>query len=46
MRELASDEGIPLIDLNQKTVNHLIAICPAPTPENFFFRRADGSVDC
>lgn len=45
MRELAAAEGIPLIDLNQKTVNHLRAICPAPTPENFFFRRADGSVD-
>lgn len=45
MRELASAERIPLIDLNQKTVNHLMAICPAPTPENFFFRRNDGSVD-
>ena len=45
MRELASAEGIPLVDLNQKTVNYLTAICPAPTPENFFFRRSDGSVD-
>jgi lysophospholipase L1-like esterase len=45
MRELASAERIPLIDLNRKTVDHLSAICPAPTPENFFFRRGDGSVD-
>ena len=45
MRELAAAEGIPLVDLNLKTVNHLRAICPSPTPENFFFRRADGSVD-
>lgn len=45
MRELAAEEGVPLIDLNRKTVDHLIAICPAPTPENFFFLRADGSVD-
>lgn len=45
MRELAAAEAIPLIDLNQKTVNYLKAICPAPTPENFFFRRTDGSVD-
>jgi lysophospholipase L1-like esterase len=45
MRELAAAEGIPLVDLNQKTVNYLRAICPAPTPENFFFRRADGTVD-
>jgi lysophospholipase L1-like esterase len=45
MRELAEAEGIALADLNQKTTNHLKAICPAPTPENFFFVRADGSVD-
>jgi lysophospholipase L1-like esterase len=45
MRELAAAEGIPLVDLNQKTVNYLRAICPAPTPENFFFLRADGTVD-
>ncbi|MES2824919.1 MAG: cellulose binding domain-containing protein [Pseudomonadota bacterium] len=45
MRELAAAEGIPLVDLNQKTVKHLTGICPAPNPENFFFRRADGSVD-
>jgi lysophospholipase L1-like esterase len=45
MRELAAAEGIPLVDLNQKTVNYLKAICPAPNPENFFLRRADGTVD-
>ncbi|HTF97501.1 MAG TPA: cellulose binding domain-containing protein [Cellvibrio sp.] len=45
MRELAAAEGIPLIDLNLKTVNYLKGICPAPTPENFFFRKSDGSVD-
>ncbi len=45
MRELAAVEGIPLVDLNQKTVNYLRPICPAPVPENFFFRRADGTVD-
>jgi len=45
MRELAAAQGIPLVDLNLKTVNYLRAICPAPTPENFFFRRADGTVD-
>ncbi|WP_339075500.1 cellulose binding domain-containing protein [Teredinibacter turnerae] len=45
MRELADEEGVPLIDLNLKTVNYLTAICPAPIPENFFFLRADGSVD-
>ena len=45
MRELAAAEGVPLIDLNQKTVQYLTGICPAPTPENFFLLRADGSVD-
>lgn len=45
MRELAAERGIPLADLNAKTVNYLRAICPAPTPENFFLIRADGSVD-
>jgi lysophospholipase L1-like esterase len=45
MRELAAAEGVALIDLNQKSVNYLKAICPAPTPENFFFLRADGTVD-
>ncbi|MBL4826365.1 MAG: RICIN domain-containing protein, partial [Spongiibacteraceae bacterium] len=45
MRELAAEEGIALSDLNQKTVSYLMAICPSPTPEDFFFVRADGTVD-
>lgn len=45
MRELAQEEGVPLVDLNRKTVDYLTAICPAPTPENFFFLRSDGTVD-
>jgi lysophospholipase L1-like esterase len=45
MRELAEEEGVPVADLNQKTVNYLMAICPAPTPEDFFFVRDDGTVD-
>jgi lysophospholipase L1-like esterase len=45
MRELAQEEGVPLADLNQKTVNYLMAICPSPTPENFFYVRADSTVD-
>lgn len=45
MRELAGANNIPVADLNQKSVDYLTNICPAPTPEDFFFRRADGSVD-
>lgn len=45
MRELAAATATPLVDLNSKTVNYLKAICPAPTPEDFFLLRADGSVD-
>ncbi len=45
MRELATTRGIPLADLNARSVEHLKAICPAPTPEDFFLLRADGSVD-
>lgn len=45
MRELGASENVPVVDLNQRTVDHLKAICPAPTPEDFFFVRADGSVD-
>lgn len=45
MRDLAAAENIVLLDLNQRSFDHLAAICPAPTPEDFFFRRADGSVD-
>lgn len=45
MRELGAAEAVAVVDLNQKTVDHLKAICPAPTPEDFFLVRADGSVD-
>lgn len=45
MRELAIDEGVLLLDNNQRTFNHLAAICPAPTTEDFFFVRTNGSVD-
>jgi lysophospholipase L1-like esterase len=45
MRELAEERGIALADLNRMTVDHLQAICPAPTPEDFFFVRDDGSID-
>ena len=45
MRELAAAEGVALSDLNAKSVNYLMAICPAPTPEDFFFLRTDGTVD-
>lgn len=45
MRELATTRGIPLADLNARSVEHLQAICPSPTPEDFFLLRADGSVD-
>lgn len=45
MRELGAAENVAVADLNQKTVDHLKAICPAPTPEDFFFVRSDGSVD-
>ncbi len=45
MRELAAAENIVLLDLNQQTFDHLAAICPSPTPEDFFFLRGDGSVD-
>lgn len=45
MRELGADEDVPVVDLNTRTVEHLRAICPSPTPEDFFALRADGSVD-
>ena len=45
MRDLAATEGILLLDLNQQTFDHLAAICPSPSPEDFFFVRADNSVD-
>jgi lysophospholipase L1-like esterase len=45
MRELGSVEDVIVLDLNQKTFDHLSAICPSPTPEDFFFVRTDGTVD-
>lgn len=45
MRELGEAEGAAVSDLNAKTVEHLMAICPAPSPEDFFLLRSDGSVD-
>jgi lysophospholipase L1-like esterase len=45
MRELGQALAIPVVDLNASTVEYLRAICPAPTPEDFFLLRADGSVD-
>jgi lysophospholipase L1-like esterase len=45
MRELGAAEGVAVSDLNAKTVSYLMPICPAPTPEDFFFLRPDGSVD-
>jgi lysophospholipase L1-like esterase len=45
MRELAQTEGVLLADLNQRTVDYLKAICPEPSPPDFFLRRADGTVD-
>lgn len=45
MRELGETEDVPVLDLNGKTFDHLAAICPAPTPEDFFAFRSDGTVD-
>jgi lysophospholipase L1-like esterase len=45
MRELGQAQGVSVVDLNSASVNYLKAICPAPTPEDFFLLRADGTVD-
>jgi lysophospholipase L1-like esterase len=45
MRELGEAEQIAVADLNQKSVAYLKAICPAPTPEDFFLIKSDNSVD-
>jgi lysophospholipase L1-like esterase len=45
MRELGTSDGIPVLDLNQRAVDYLMAICPAPTPEDFFLLKSDGTVD-
>ncbi len=43
--ELGEAEGVAVLDLNTKTFDHLSAICPSPTPEDFYFLRTDGTVD-
>jgi len=45
MRELGAAEAVPVLDLNARSVAYLTGICPAPTPEDFFLLRTDGSVD-
>jgi lysophospholipase L1-like esterase len=45
MRELGETENVTVLDLNTKTFDHLAAICPSPTPEDFFAFRNDGTVD-
>jgi lysophospholipase L1-like esterase len=45
MRDLGATEEVAVADLNKKSVDHLKAICPAPTPENVFLLRGDGTVD-
>ena len=45
MVELGAAQNVPVVDLNTMTVNYLKAICPSPTPENFFLIKADGTVD-
>ncbi len=45
MRDLGAAQDVVVLDLNERSVAHLQAICPAPTPEDFFLLRSDGSVD-
>jgi lysophospholipase L1-like esterase len=45
MRELGQAEAVAVVDLNAKSVAYLKAICPSPTPEDFFLLKADGGVD-
>ncbi|MBN2194645.1 MAG: rhamnogalacturonan acetylesterase [Polyangiaceae bacterium] len=45
MRELGEAEEVAVLDLNTKTFDHLSSVCPAPSPEDFFFLKADGTVD-
>lgn len=45
MRDLGEAENVMVLDLNARSVAYLTAICPAPTPEDFFLLRGDGSVD-
>ena len=45
MRELAASEQVLLSDLNERSVSYLKAICPAPSPPDFYLQKPDGSVD-
>lgn len=45
IRELGDATGVAVLDLNAHSVAYLQAICPAPSPEDFFLLRADGTVD-
>jgi lysophospholipase L1-like esterase len=45
MLELGRDTGVTVVDLNARAVEYLRAICPAPSPEDFFLLRPDGTVD-
>jgi lysophospholipase L1-like esterase len=45
MRELGAARQVAVADLNQRSVDYLRAICPSPTPEDFFLVRSDGTVD-
>lgn len=45
MRQLGQARQVTVADLNDRTVSHLKGVCPAPTPEDFFLLRGDGTVD-
>jgi lysophospholipase L1-like esterase len=45
MRELGMSSMLSVSDLNQRSVDYLKAICPAPEPPDFFLQREDGTVD-
>ncbi|HSC89983.1 MAG TPA: GDSL-type esterase/lipase family protein, partial [Polyangiaceae bacterium] len=45
MRDLGASDDVLVLDLNARAVAYLKAICPSPTPEDFFFLRSNGTVD-
>jgi lysophospholipase L1-like esterase len=45
LRELGESDQVGVVDLSQMTVTYLQAICPEPSPPDFFLERADGTVD-
>ena len=45
LRELGQSEQVLVVDLNQKAVDYLKAICPEPSTPDFFLQKPDGSVD-